>query len=248
MTRRSSACAVAVMDEARTLWIDQAAAAKWRLNIPGARGCLLDAARAGQARPGYDDEGAGRPHRRRLHRDAAQRIPALSRRPRHGRRAAPGRRSPCDLVTNGASATGARRRSSGSATSPHRFDHIQIEGEFRPGQARARGLPARALERLGVRAGRRLDGRRQLRMGSWWPRRSSACAACGTTRSRPACRRMPRPSRRASSNGWANWLNNRRADGITAKSAPVSSRGPLQYAERAACRTDIRAHAWHRPL
>ncbi len=40
---------VAVMEEARAFWNDRAEAAKWRLNIPGAR-AALGAARPGQAR------------------------------------------------------------------------------------------------------------------------------------------------------------------------------------------------------
>src|SRR5262245_52763263 len=44
---------VVLMDEARSLWIDQAAAARWRLDIPGAR--RLSTRRA-LARLGYGDE------------------------------------------------------------------------------------------------------------------------------------------------------------------------------------------------
>ena len=94
--------------------------------------------------------GAGRPHRRRLHRDAARRIPALSRRPCHRRRPARGRGVKLALVTNGAAET--QRDKIVRFELGHRFDHIQIEGEFGQGKPEL-AVYRHALERLEVDAG-----------------------------------------------------------------------------------------------
>jgi putative hydrolase of the HAD superfamily len=136
---------VAVMDEARSLWSDQAAAAKWRLNIPGAR--RLSTRRA-LARLGYDDETLAdriadaftemRRQEYRLYPDAHTTVDALR---RAGVKLA--------LVTNGASEI--QRAKIERFDLGHRFDHIQIEGEFGRGKPEL-AVYEHALERLGCAA------------------------------------------------------------------------------------------------
>ena len=149
---------VVVMDEARSLWSDQAIAAKWRLNIPGAR--RLSTRRA-LARLGYDDEALAdriadaftemRRQEYRLYPDAHTTVDALR---QAGVKLA--------LVTNGAGDPARQDRAFRPRPSLRPYPD---RGRVRPGQARARGLPARAGEGR-LRGLRRLDGRRQLRMGS----------------------------------------------------------------------------------
>ncbi|MGD9885316.1 MAG: HAD family hydrolase [Reyranella sp.] len=137
---------VAIMDEARAFWSDRAEAAKWRLDIPAARRLST---RRGLARLGYADETLAdriadaftemRRNEYRLYPDAHATVDAL----RHaGVRLA--------LVTNGASAT--QRDKIVRFELGHRFDHIQIEGEFGQGKPEL-AVYRHALERLGVAAG-----------------------------------------------------------------------------------------------
>ena len=137
---------VAVMDEARTLWIDQAAAARWRLDIPGARRLST---RRGLARLGYVDDALAdriadaftemRRQEYRLYPDAHATVDALR---QAGVRLA--------LVTNGASAI--QRAKIERFDLAHRFEHIQIEGEFGLGKPEPE-VYRHALERLGCAAG-----------------------------------------------------------------------------------------------
>ena len=136
---------VVVMDEARSLWSDQAIAAKWRLNIPGAR--RLSTRRA-LSRLGYDDEALAdriadaftemRRHEYRLYPDALATVDTLR---QAGVKLA--------LVTNGAAAT--QRDKIERFDLGHRFDHIQIEGEFGQGKPEL-AVYRHALERLGCEA------------------------------------------------------------------------------------------------
>ncbi len=136
---------VAVMDEARMLWTDQSAAARWRLDIPGARRL---ATRRGLARLGHDDEALAdriadaftelRRQEYRLYPDAHATIDALR---RAGVKLA--------LVTNGAAAM--QRAKIERFDLSHRFDHIQIEGEFGQGKPEL-AVYRHALERLGCEA------------------------------------------------------------------------------------------------
>ena len=136
---------VVVMDEARSLWSDQTVAAKWRLNIPGAR--RLSTRRA-LARLGYDDEALAdkiadaftemRRQEYRLYPDAHATVDALR---DAGVRLA--------LVTNGAGVT--QRAKIERFELAHRFHHIQIEGEFGQGKPEL-AVYRHALERLGVDA------------------------------------------------------------------------------------------------
>ena len=135
---------VAIMEEAKAFWSDQDAAAKWRLNVGGARRIATQRA---FARLGHDEALAGRiadaftEMRRqeyRLYPDAHTTVDALR---NAGVKLA--------LVTNGASET--QRAKIVRFDLAHRFDHIQIEGEF------GRGKPdlavyEHALERLGCPA------------------------------------------------------------------------------------------------
>jgi putative hydrolase of the HAD superfamily len=136
---------VVVMEEARALWTDQAIAAQWRLNIPGARRLSV---RKGLARLGYDDEALAdriadaftemRRNEYRLYPDALATVDAL----RHaGVKLA--------LVTNGAAAT--QRDKIERFDLSHRFDHIQIEGEFGQGKPEL-AVYRHALEKLGCAA------------------------------------------------------------------------------------------------
>ena len=136
---------VAMMDEARMLWTDQVAAAKWRLDIPGAR--RLSTRRA-LARLGYDDEALAdriadaftelRRQEYRLYPDAHATVDTLR---QAGVKLA--------LVTNGASAM--QRAKIERFDLAHRFDHIQIEGEFGQGKPEL-AVYRHALERLGCEA------------------------------------------------------------------------------------------------
>jgi putative hydrolase of the HAD superfamily len=136
---------VAVMDEARSLWSDQTIAAKWRLDIPGARRL---ATRRGLARLGYDDEALAdkiadaftemRRQEYRLYPDAHTTVDALR---QAGVKLA--------LVTNGASAT--QRDKITRFDLAHRFDHIQIEGEFGQGKPEL-AVYRHALEKIGCEA------------------------------------------------------------------------------------------------
>lgn len=134
---------VAIMDEARAFWSAPEAAARWRLDIPGARRLSV---RRGLARLGRPDDALAdriadaftemRRSEYRLYPDAHATVDALR---DAGVRLA--------LVTNGAAAT--QREKIVRFELTHRFDHIQIEGEF------GRGKPdldvyRHALERLQV--------------------------------------------------------------------------------------------------
>ena len=134
---------IAIMNEARAFWSDQAEAAKWRLDIPTARRLST---RRGLARLGYADEALAdriadaftemRRNEYRLYPDAHATVDALR---QAGVRLA--------LVTNGASAT--QRDKIVRFELGHRFDHIQIEGEFGQGKPEL-AVYRHALERLGV--------------------------------------------------------------------------------------------------
>lgn len=134
---------VAIMEEARAFWNDRAAAAKWRLDIPAARRLSV---RRGLARLGRDDEALAdriadaftelRRSEYRLYPDAHATVDAL--------RAAGVRLA---LVTNGAGET--QRAKIERFELGHRFDHIQIEGEFGQGKPEL-AVYRHALERLGA--------------------------------------------------------------------------------------------------
>jgi putative hydrolase of the HAD superfamily len=136
---------VAVMDEARAFWSDQAVAAKWRLDISGARRLSV---RRGLARLGIADQALAdriadaftemRRAEYRLYPDAHATVDALR---RAGVKLA--------LVTNGAAET--QRDKIVRFDLTHRFDHIQIEGEFGMGKPEL-DVYRHALERLGVDA------------------------------------------------------------------------------------------------
>lgn len=135
----------AIMEEARAFWQDQTAAARWRLDIPGARRLSV---RRGLARLGYRDEALAdriadaftelRRQEYRLYPDAHATVDALR---QAGVRLA--------LVTNGAAAT--QRDKIARFDLAHRFDHIQIEGEFGQGKPEL-AVYRHALERLGCDA------------------------------------------------------------------------------------------------
>jgi putative hydrolase of the HAD superfamily len=124
---------------------DQAVAAKWRLDIPGAR--RLSTRRA-LARLGYADEALAdriadaftemRRQEYRLYPDAHTTVDALR---QAGVKLA--------LVTNGASAI--QRDKIERFDLAHRFDHIQIEGEFGQGKPEL-AVYRHALEKLGCAA------------------------------------------------------------------------------------------------
>jgi putative hydrolase of the HAD superfamily len=136
---------IVLMDEARAFWSDRVVAAKWRLDISGARKLSV---RRGLARLGIgDDELADRiadaftEMRRaeyRLYPDAHATVDALR---QAGVKLA--------LVTNGAAET--QRDKIVRFELTHRFDHIQIEGEFGMGKPEL-AVYRHALERLGVEA------------------------------------------------------------------------------------------------
>lgn len=136
---------IAIMEESRAFWIDQTAAAKWRLNIPTARRLAV---RAGFKRLGRtDDELADkiadaftemRRDEYRLYPDAHATVDALR---DAGVKLA--------LVTNGASDI--QRAKIERFDLAHRFHHIQIEGEFGQGKPEL-AVYRHALERLGCAA------------------------------------------------------------------------------------------------
>jgi len=136
----------AVMEEARAFWSDSEAAARWRLDIPGARRLSL---RRALARLGRPDEGLAdqvadaftdmRREEYRLYPDALATVDAL--------RAAGVRLA---LITNGAAEP--QRAKVERFDLVARFDHIQIEGEFGAGKPEHR-VYVHALERLGVAPG-----------------------------------------------------------------------------------------------
>lgn len=133
----------AVMDESRTFWTDPVAAAKWRLDIPGARRLAV---RQGLAKLGRADDALAdriaddftemRRREYRLYPDAHTTVDTL--------RAAGVKLA---LVTNGAKET--QRAKIERFELEHRFDHIQIEGEFGQGKPEP-AVYRHALERLGV--------------------------------------------------------------------------------------------------
>ena len=133
---------IAIMEESRAFWNDQAAAAKWRLNIPEARRLAV---RAGLKRLGRDDDGLAdkiadafsemRRNEYRLYPDAHATVDALR---DAGVKLA--------LVTNGASDI--QRAKIERFDLAHRFHHIQIEGEFGQGKPEL-AVYRHALERLG---------------------------------------------------------------------------------------------------
>ena len=137
---------LALMEEARALWTDPADAARWRLDIPGARRL---ATRRGLARLGLDDEALAdriadaftemRRREYRLYPDAHATVDAL--------RAAGVKLA---LVTNGAAET--QRAKIERFDLEHRFEHIQIEGEFGQGKPEL-AVYRHALERLGCDPG-----------------------------------------------------------------------------------------------
>jgi putative hydrolase of the HAD superfamily len=135
----------AIMDESRAVWSDRAEAAKWRLDIAGARRLAV---RRGLARLGNRNETLAdhiadaftelRRAEYRLYPDAHATVDALRRR---GVKLA--------LVTNGAGAI--QRAKIERFDLAHRFDHIQIEGEFGLGKPEP-DVYRHALERLGCAA------------------------------------------------------------------------------------------------
>jgi putative hydrolase of the HAD superfamily len=142
---RAERIRVAIMGEARAFWEDRAAAAKWRLDIPGARRLSV---RRGLESLGYRDEALAdriadaftelRRSEYRLYPDAHATVDALRDR---GVRLA--------LVTNGAGET--QRAKIERFELAHRFHHIQIEGEFGQGKPEL-AVYRHALERLGCDA------------------------------------------------------------------------------------------------
>jgi putative hydrolase of the HAD superfamily len=136
----------AIMGEARAFWNDHAAAAKWRLDIAGARRLSVRRGLAVLGRP--DDALADRiadaftEMRRqeyRLYPDAHATVDALR---DAGVKLA--------LITNGASTP--QRAKIERFDLEHRFHHIQIEGEFGQGKPEL-AVYRHALEKLGVAPG-----------------------------------------------------------------------------------------------
>jgi putative hydrolase of the HAD superfamily len=135
----------AVMEASRAFWVDQKEAAKWRLNIPGAR---RNATRAGLRLIDKHDEDLAdriadaftelRRREYRLYPDALATVDALRAK---GVKLA--------LVTNGASEM--QRPKITRFDLAHRFDHIQIEGEFGMGKPEL-DVYRNALEKLGCQA------------------------------------------------------------------------------------------------
>jgi putative hydrolase of the HAD superfamily len=136
---------IAVMQESRTFWSDPKTAARWRLDIAGARRLAV---RQGLARLGRPDDALAdriadaftemRSKEYRLYPDAHATVDAL--------RAAGVKLA---LVTNGASQI--QRAKIERFDLAHRFDHIQIEGEFGQGKPEP-AVYRHALERLGAAA------------------------------------------------------------------------------------------------
>jgi len=136
----------AIMEESRAFWNDQAAAAKWRLNIPEARRLAV---RSGLKRLDKTDDALAdkiadaftemRRNEYRLYPDAHATVDALRER---GVKLA--------LVTNGAGDI--QRAKIERFELAHRFHHIQIEGEFGQGKPEP-AVYRHALDRLGCAAG-----------------------------------------------------------------------------------------------
>lgn len=136
---------LAIMGEARAFWGDAAAAAKWRLDIAGARRLSV---RRGLARLGRPDDALAdriadaftemRRQEYQLYPDAHATVDAL--------RAAGVKLA---LVTNGAGVI--QRAKIARFDLEHRFHHIQIEGEFGQGKPEL-AVYRHALERLGCAA------------------------------------------------------------------------------------------------
>src|SRR5262245_48121563 len=136
---------MAVMEESRVFWADPAHAAKWRLDIAGARRLAVQ---RGLARLGRPDEALAdriadaftemRRNEYRLYPDTHATVDTLR---EAGVKLA--------LVTNGAAAF--QREKIVRFELTHRFDHIQIEGEFGQGKPEL-AVYRHALERLGVEA------------------------------------------------------------------------------------------------
>lgn len=136
---------IAIMEEARAFWNDQAAAAQWRLKIPEARRISV---RQGLKRLGRPDDALAdriadaftemRRQEYRLYPDAHATVDVLRAR---GVKLA--------LVTNGASEM--QRPKIERFDLAHRFDHIQIEGEFGQGKPEPE-VYRHALEKLGCDA------------------------------------------------------------------------------------------------
>ena len=133
----------AIMGEAKAFWNDHAEAAKWRLDIAGARRLSVRRGLAALGRP--DDALADRiadaftEMRRqeyRLYPDAHATVDALR-----------GAGVKLALVTNGAGAP--QRAKIERFDLEHRFHHIQIEGEFGQGKPEL-AVYRHALEKLGV--------------------------------------------------------------------------------------------------
>lgn len=135
----------AIMGEARAFWNDRAEAAKWRLDIPGARRLSV---RRGLEKLGRPDEELAdkiadaftemRRQEYRLYPDAHATVDALR---DAGVKLA--------LITNGAGLT--QRAKIERFDLEHRFHHIQIEGEFGQGKPEL-AVYRHALERLGCEA------------------------------------------------------------------------------------------------
>jgi len=157
----------AVMTESRISWEDPAWQQRWRMRLNEARrgiviGAFRRLAAAGHAIP--SDEVAVA---------LADRYSAYRQEQMH---LFPGAHAVIDgwkqrgvklaLVTNGAAEV--QRAKIARFDLAHRFHHIQIEGEHDHGKPDERRLPPRAGAAR-RRAGRRLDGGRQLRMGSRRP-------------------------------------------------------------------------------
>lgn len=137
---------VVVMEEARAFWSDALQAAKWRLDVAGARRLSVRRAfvRLGRADEGLADRIADaftemRRQEYRLYPDAHATVDAL--------RSAGVRLA---LVTNGAGHV--QREKIERFELAHRFHHIQIEGEFGRGKPEP-DVYRHALERLGVGPG-----------------------------------------------------------------------------------------------
>jgi len=135
----------AIMGEAKAFWNDRAEAAKWRIDIPGAR--RLSVRRGLEALGRADDALADRiadaftEMRRqeyRLYPDAHATVDALR---DAGVKLA--------LITNGAGVT--QRAKIERFDLAHRFHHIQIEGEFGQGKPEL-DVYRHALEKLGCDA------------------------------------------------------------------------------------------------
>jgi putative hydrolase of the HAD superfamily len=132
-----------VMDEARAFWADPAAAAIWRLDVPGARRITVRRSfeRLGRSNEALADTIADaftdmRRGEYRLYPDAHATVDALR-----------GAGVRLALVTNGAGHM--QRAKIERFDLGHRFDHIQIEGEFGQGKPEP-AVYRHALEKLGV--------------------------------------------------------------------------------------------------